>query len=115
MFSLVSSDPAFWCPWADKYGNEYGFGPWLGGFQLYGSPEPDGNWQWVTGEPFSYTNWEINQPDNFNNDGNQNRLRFFKAGGLIGDRWDDEFSEPSANVLRGYIIEWDPPYPFEFS
>lgn len=28
----------------------------LGGFQPVGSPEPGGNWQWVTGEPWSYTN-----------------------------------------------------------
>jgi hypothetical protein len=33
------------------------WGPWLGGFQPDGSTEPDGGWQWVTGEAFSYTNW----------------------------------------------------------
>ncbi|MDO9106294.1 MAG: lectin-like protein, partial [Methylovulum sp.] len=37
---------------------------WLGGFQPPGSPEPIGNWQWVTGEPFSYMNWSPVQPDN---------------------------------------------------
>lgn len=25
--------------------------PWLGGYQPPGSPEPDGGWCWVTGEP----------------------------------------------------------------
>ena len=29
----------------------------LGGFQPAGSPEPAGGWQWVTGEPWIYTNW----------------------------------------------------------
>jgi hypothetical protein len=32
---------------------------WLGGFQPPGSSEPDGNWQWVTGEPFSYSHWRL--------------------------------------------------------
>lgn len=30
---------------------------WTGGIQPAGSPEPAGNWQWVTGEPFEYSNW----------------------------------------------------------
>ena len=36
---------------------------WLGGFQPDGSLEPNKNWQWVTGEAWNYTNWDINQPD----------------------------------------------------
>jgi hypothetical protein len=34
-----------------------GSGIWTGGIQPSGSPEPAGNWQWVTGEPFEYANW----------------------------------------------------------
>ncbi len=30
---------------------------WLGGYQPAGSDEPAGNWQWVTGEPWIYANW----------------------------------------------------------
>ncbi|MGD9110361.1 MAG: hypothetical protein PVG93_05425 [Phycisphaerales bacterium] len=30
---------------------------YLGGYQPPGSPEPDGNWQWITGEPWIYSNW----------------------------------------------------------
>lgn len=37
---------------------------WLGGFQPTGSPEPDGNWQWVTDEPWGYTNWSSGEPNN---------------------------------------------------
>ena len=101
VFGLVSGDSAFWY-WDDR---GYGYGPWLGGFQPDGSPEPAGNWEWVTGEPFTYTNWDVNQPDNDN--GNQSRLRFFKTGGLIGDRWDDAYHDPPVAVLRGYIFETD--------
>jgi hypothetical protein len=30
---------------------------WLGGFQPDGAAEPDGGWQWVTGEAWGYTAW----------------------------------------------------------
>ena len=36
----------------------------LGGFQPVGSPEPNGNWQWVTSEAWSYTNWGSIEPNN---------------------------------------------------
>jgi hypothetical protein len=36
----------------------------IGGFQPLGSPEPSGNWQWVTSETWSYTNWGIGEPNN---------------------------------------------------
>jgi Lectin C-type domain len=100
VFSLVSSDSAFW--YLDAFGN--GLGPWLGGYQPDGIEEPDSAWQWVTNEPFVYTNWETGQPGDLGNV-DQNRLRFFKAGGLIGDRWDDcEPDNPLAH-RRGYIFE----------
>ena len=37
---------------------------WLGGYQPGGSGEPDGNWQWVTGEAWGFTAWGPGQPDN---------------------------------------------------
>ncbi len=37
---------------------------WIGGYQLEGSTEPDGGWQWVTGEDWSYTNWFSGEPSN---------------------------------------------------
>jgi hypothetical protein len=36
----------------------------LGGFQPAGSPEPGGNWQWITGESWSFTNWVPGEPNN---------------------------------------------------
>ncbi len=36
----------------------------LGGFQPLASPEPAGNWRWITGETWSYTNWYYNAPNN---------------------------------------------------
>lgn len=37
---------------------------WLGGFQSAGSPEPDGGWQWITGESWEYTDWLSGEPNN---------------------------------------------------
>ena len=103
VFSLVSDINAFW--YLDYYGN--GLGPWLGGYQEPGSAEPDGGWKWVTGEPFVYTNWEVDQPDNMGGALDQNALRFFKAGGLIGDRWDDSEAYNPVEHRMGYICEYE--------
>ena len=104
VFSLVSGNDAFW--YLDGVGN--GLGPWLGGYQEPGSQEPDGGWKWVTGEAFSYTNWETDQPDNVHGASlDQNRLRFFKKGALIGDRWDDSEEDNPVEHRKGYICEID--------
>ncbi len=47
---------------------------WLGGFQNHAAPdyrEPDGGWQWITGEPWSYTHWnhDTGEPNNANGGG----------------------------------------------
>jgi hypothetical protein len=42
------------------------WGPWFGARQIRPSPasEPDGGWSWVTDEPWQFTSWGVNQPDN---------------------------------------------------
>ncbi|MCO5297797.1 MAG: hypothetical protein M9921_13165 [Fimbriimonadaceae bacterium] len=61
-------------------------GPYLGGFQTPGSNEPDGGWEWVTGEAWSYTNWSPGEPNNFG--GQENVLQLY---GLHGREavWND--------------------------
>ena len=54
-FVFQASRPSLWS-------NRYG--PWIGGFRLPDSGELGGAWAWVTGEPWTYTAWEIYQPDN---------------------------------------------------
>jgi len=96
--NLAISNPAFWI----ESGRT---GPWLGGFQLDGSPEPRGGWQWVTGEPFSYTNWTIHEPDN-GTGGTENRLHFWDGRTPLNyaPTWNDRNSgygnEPHAYVLE---------------
>ncbi len=87
VYGLVS-DSAYW--W-------HGQGPWLGGYQPEGSSEPDGGWTWVTGETWSYTNWNVGEPNNM---GNENALHYVGSS----NRWNDIHS---ATLVNGYIIEFD--------
>ena len=66
------------------------FVPWLGGYQApYGLPASS-NWQWVTGETWSYTNWYPDQPDHCTGYGyHEDRLQFlgFSATVEPGTTW----------------------------
>ncbi|MBD3293346.1 MAG: PEP-CTERM sorting domain-containing protein [Armatimonadia bacterium] len=37
---------------------------WMGLYQPPGTPEPDGGWLWVTGEPYDWRNWKDGEPNN---------------------------------------------------
>mgnify|MGYP000850987984 CR=1 FL=1 len=37
---------------------------WIGLYQPASGPEPDGGWEWVSGEPVNYTKWLIEYPSN---------------------------------------------------
>jgi hypothetical protein len=101
-YDLIT-DTNFW--FLDGFGN--GGGPWIGGVQPPGSPEPAGNWQWITGEAFSWNAWATNEPNNY--DGNQDRIAFYAWQSLQAPTWDDRHS---ANLQYGYVVEWGtPPFP----
>jgi hypothetical protein len=78
-------------------------GYWIGGFQPPGSPEPAGNWQWVTGEPFVYTNWRPGEPNNVT--GSEDNLVIdLPAPNEFAGFWNDEgflFN------ISGYVVEYD--------
>jgi hypothetical protein len=106
VFALVSQDPSFW------YHSPFNtwWGPWLGGVQPAGSPEPAGGWQWLTGEPVTYSNWSPGQPNNSN--GNENRIQFGGQTSIAGT-WND-LSETNTTYVRSFIIEysnWSPEQP----
>lgn len=99
VFNLID-DPIFWSLEA---------GPWLGGYQPSGSPEPDGNWQWVTGEPFDYTHWRSGEPSN--SPPGENVLHFGEYplySNLRSSYWNDV---PDQDPWRrpSYIIETPEP------
>ncbi|MFC1862903.1 PEP-CTERM sorting domain-containing protein [Thermodesulfobacteriota bacterium] len=76
----------------------------LGGYQTDKSAEPGGNWAWVTGELWDYTNWHPNEP----NDGqgysgeDEDHLEF--KGITTTGEWNDIYNSWSRD---GYIVEYD--------
>jgi hypothetical protein len=87
------------------------FGYWLGGFQLPGLLDPAAGWQWVTGEPFSYTNWlnfDFPQPDDAYGPGttsdDENALHFWPSA---ASQWGDA-PPNAANFAWGYLVEYQP-------
>ena len=68
----------------------------LGGFQAVGTCEPTCGWQWLSGEPWSYTHWAATQPDN--GSGVEHVLELDLSG-----NWNDYDATAARN---SFIIEW---------
>jgi len=70
--------------------------------------EPDGGWQWITGEPWVYTNWDIGEPNNdyqgdFGKEPNhqsEERLHFKTDGA----HWNDLPNDPEIVTPR-FVVE----------
>jgi hypothetical protein len=94
---------------ADNLGEEIvasGYGFWLGGYQDPGvEPATDG-WKWVTGEPWSYSNWAPGEPNDSGGPASEQYLDIFGLVDLGVGIWNDENHLPN---IRGYIVECDPP------
>ncbi|HTW91746.1 MAG TPA: aryl-sulfate sulfotransferase [bacterium] len=75
-------------------------GPWLGGKQRLGAPEPDSGWQWIDGEPFSYSNWSPGEPDN---QGDENAINFGESASGRIPTWNDLSDADTA--VHGYVVE----------
>jgi len=78
---------------------------WIGGFQNTSSPsysEPGGGWEWITGEPFTFTQWLPGEPNNTGAFGAENFLELLQSTGF-GETWNDvaELEHPA-----GYVIEF---------
>lgn len=96
VFSLVNN-PLYW----------HGFsGPWLGGYQQPATQEPGANWRWVTGETWSYTNWQPAQP-NDSGGKTEDKLQFGFAS--LVSVWNDIMSIDPTPAYRpiAYVVEWD--------
>jgi hypothetical protein len=104
VFGLISGNSDFWRPASGANTS----GPWLGGSQSNDSAGPAGNWSWVTGEAWSYTNWSVGEPNNFYT--GENYLHYLGAGGPPSAVWNDtEIGGHAATgaIPSGYIIEYN--------
>jgi hypothetical protein len=87
-------------------------GAWLGGQQLPGSAEPAEGWQWITGEPWLYTNWDAGEPNDeygggwggFPPDPSEEVLHYHHNG----THWNDLPDDPEV-VTPSFIVEWEIP------
>jgi len=75
--------------------------------------ESEGKWKWITGEEFSYTNWNINEPNN---------TEYFKGefenylhiSTSVNNMWNDVYFDAGERVKGGvgvehfgFICEWE--------
>ncbi len=70
---------------------------WIGGYQIPNSCEPGCGWAWVTGEMWSYQNWDSWAPDNYYP--NDNYLHV----DTNDNRWNDQVEDSNYPA----ILEWD--------
>jgi hypothetical protein len=81
---------------------------WLGGFQPEGSPEPDGGWQWVTGEPFDYTNWNSGEPNEFFGRGDEDYIEMLGPPHGAPGKWNDALNTSTPGLPSpGFVVEYE--------
>ena len=104
IFNLAKNTSGAFRFWPTQ--NEYA-GPWLGGYQLYGSTQPGGGWTWVTGEKFDYTRWIWDAPNN--SFGYEDRIHYLARPTPTKPEWNDyPFHElHTVPGPQAYIIEYE--------
>lgn len=69
----------------------------------------EGSFQWVTGEPFSYSNWLPPEPNNL---GDEDYVHYFYRDYGSGPIWGWNDSQPSlaSSETVGFFVEYDGPF-----
>lgn len=70
---------------------------WLGGFQPPDETDPSASWQWITGEPWSYTNWAAMEPNDYYGPASEQHLAMWTGG-----YWNDE---GNLYNITGFVVE----------
>ncbi|MFA7238043.1 MAG: lectin-like protein [Phycisphaeraceae bacterium] len=98
--SLVT-DLKYWynnSPWNNS------IGPWFGGYK---DTVNFSVWHWVTGEDWSFSQWDPGEPNNLG--GGENRTHFFSdPASTAGSNWNDIGVD---DITLGYVIEYNIPEP----
>ena len=79
---------------------------WLGGYQTDPTNslcEPADCWAWVTGEPWTYENWAVGEPNN-GVGGTQHYLHYWPFAGLFDDM-------ENRHLMSGFVVEYSVPEP----
>jgi len=80
-------------------------GCFIGLFQDLNSSEyfePDGGWEWVTGEPMEWSNWHSGEPNSGGNYGNENVGSFH---GLAAGGWNDVYDGLSFPFIVEFSVQ----------
>ena len=81
--------------------NNFLFNLWPNGWIGLTDEVVEGQWRWVTGEPFSWSNWNSGEP---NNAGNEDYIQFVGGG-----KWNDLPNVSLPYVLEfNYIVDYTP-------
>ncbi len=64
----------------------------------------EGNWEWINGEVFAYSNWHSGEP---NNQGNTEHYAMFYYKFSDGTWNDGDFGGQTLNGEKNFICEWD--------
>jgi hypothetical protein len=106
VYNNLVNNPLYWNQ--EPGGSD--LGPWLGGYQTSDNGSQAAlNWVWVTGEPWSFTNWHSGEPNNFT--GVLENYLSFKCSPTAGcrsDQWNDlpdNISVFGTSVIA-YVVEW---------
>lgn len=94
----------------------------IGGIQPPNTPGASDAWGWITGEAWSYTNWNSPfQPDNhpFYPEG-EDALSMYSGNGASRGRWNDTsmtstFVPPQWEQVGGMVVEYTVPEPGTFA
>ncbi len=97
VFSFVSGRPELWSR------NAFG-GPFLGAYQ----PNPMSNsaegWTWVTGEPWNYTKWAVNEPGDQAGPGERESFLQYRDG---SGGWNDIGNCTDLKCFYSLVVEWE--------
>jgi hypothetical protein len=99
VFSLASGVATAWAP---DVPYDQSQGPWLGA-SATGSV-----WSWVTGEPWSYTNWGSGQPSGMFMGTIEDKLEFNSFGTVQpASTWNDVPNAGFENGPTAYVVEFE--------